>query len=107
MHTMLKQEASVKTGLLTELPAGATGVVVIGGDFQGLGIARSLGRHDVPVCVIDDEWSISRYSRYATHSVRVKDLRDEQKTVDALMEIGHRLNLKGWVLYPTRDETVA
>jgi predicted ATP-grasp superfamily ATP-dependent carboligase len=83
------------------------GGLVIGGDFQGLGIARSLGRRGVPVCIVDDELSISRYSRYATHAVRVKDLRDEQKTIEALLDVGKRLNLKGWVLYPTRDETVA
>ena len=34
---------------------GPTGGVVIGGDYQGLGIVRSLGRHGVPVYVIDDE----------------------------------------------------
>ena len=83
------------------------GAVVIGGDYQGLGIVRSLGRHKVPVCIIDDECSISRFSKYATHAVPVASLRDERRTVDAVLEIGHRLNLKGWVLYPTRDETVA
>jgi D-aspartate ligase len=49
------------------------GAVVIGGDYQGLGIVRSLGRVGIPVCVIDDEHSISRFSRYATHGVRVRD----------------------------------
>ena len=47
--------------------------MVLGGDSQGLGIARSLGRHGIPVCVIDDETSISRASRYVQHSVRVRD----------------------------------
>jgi predicted ATP-grasp superfamily ATP-dependent carboligase len=79
----------------------------VGGDYQGLGIVRSLGRRKVPVCVIEHEPSISGFSRYATHSVRVDSLRDERQTVDTLLEIGHRLGLKGWVLYPTRDETVA
>ena len=51
------------------------GGVVLGGDSQGLGIARSLGRHGIPVCVIDDETSISRASRFVQHSVRVHDLR--------------------------------
>lgn len=91
----------------SELPTAGVGAVVIGGDFQGLGIVRSLGRHGIPTCVIDDEPSIARHSRYVTHAVRVKNLRDEQATVDELMRIGKRLNLKGWVLYPTRDETVA
>ncbi len=83
------------------------GAVVLGGDYQGLGIVRSLGRRKVPVCVIDDEHSISRFSKYASHNVLVGSLRDEKETVAQIMEIGHRLNLKGWVLYPTRDETVA
>jgi D-aspartate ligase len=88
-------------------PAKPYGAVVVGGDYQGLGIARSLGRRNVPVCVIDDESSIARFSRYVTHSVRVASLRDEKQTVDIILDIGHRLDLKGWVLYPTRDETVA
>jgi D-aspartate ligase len=83
------------------------GAIVVGGDYQGLGIVRSLGRHGVPVCIIDDEHSIARFSRYATHSVRTASLRDERQTVDIVGDIGRRLGLDGWVLYPTRDETVA
>jgi D-aspartate ligase len=83
------------------------GAVVLGGDFQGLGIARSVGRHGAPVCVIDDEYSISRFSHYVTHAVRVPDLRDEGHAVEAVLEVGHRLGLEGWILYPTRDEIVA
>jgi D-aspartate ligase len=87
--------------------AGKAGAVVVGGDYQGLGIVRSLGRQGVPVCVVDDELSISRYSRYTTKFVKVANLRDERVVVDRLVEIGNRLGLKGWVLYPTREELVA
>jgi D-aspartate ligase len=83
------------------------GAVVIGGDYQGLGIVRSLGRHQIPVCVIDDEKSISRFSRYTTQTVSVPSLREEKEAVDAILSAGRRLGLNGWVLYPTRDETVA
>lgn len=83
------------------------GAVVVGGDFQGLGIVRSLGRQGIPVCIIDDETSISRFSRYATYAVRVADLKDEHRTVNIVLDVGRRLGLKDWVLYPTRDETVA
>jgi predicted ATP-grasp superfamily ATP-dependent carboligase len=83
------------------------GALVVGGDYQGLGIVRSLGRHGVPVCVVDDEMSISRFSKYCTHFVRRADLRNERKAVDALIEVGERLGLLGWVLYPTREELVA
>jgi D-aspartate ligase len=83
------------------------GAVVIGGEHPGLGIARSLGRRGIPVFIIDDQHSVSQFSRYATQVVRVKDLRNEQNAVDSVMEIGQRYGLKGWVLFPTRDETVA
>lgn len=83
------------------------GALVIGGDYQGLGIARSLGRHGIPVYVLDDQYCISRFSRYATRVIKVDDLLDEQKTVDAVLEVGRRFNLRDWVLFPTRDETVA
>ena len=80
---------------------------MIGGDYQGLGIVRSLGRQGVPVCVVDDELSISRYSRYCAKFVKLTNLRDERVTVDSLLELGKRLGLDGWVLYPTREELVA
>jgi predicted ATP-grasp superfamily ATP-dependent carboligase len=83
------------------------GAVVIGGDYQGLGIARSLGRRGIPVCVVDDECSIARFSRYVAHAVRTDSLRDEGNTVEILMDVGRRFGLDGWLLYPTRDETVA
>jgi D-aspartate ligase len=84
----------------------ATGAIVIGGEHPGLGIARSLGRRGIPVCIIDDQHSISQFSRYVTRVVRVKDLRDELKTVESILEIGQRYGMEGWVLFPTRDETV-
>jgi predicted ATP-grasp superfamily ATP-dependent carboligase len=86
---------------------GSTGAIVLGGDYQGLGIVRSLGRQGVPVCVIDDEHSIARVSRYTSCWARIADLGDEQRLVEDLLRIGHERNLVGWVIFPTRDETVA
>lgn len=86
---------------------GDVGALVVGGDYVGLGIVRSLGRNGVPVCIVDDERSIARFSRFATYGERVPDLRDEQRAVETVLEVGCRLGLSGWVLYPTREETVA
>jgi D-aspartate ligase len=86
---------------------GQLGGIVIGGDYQGLGIVRSLGRHGVPVCVIDDEPSIARYSRYTTISKLVPSLLNASDTVEILLDAGRKHGLDGWVLYPTRDELVA
>jgi D-aspartate ligase len=86
---------------------GRIGAVVIGGDYQGLGIVRSLGRRNIPVCVIDDEISIARFSKYTTYAVGVRSLREGRTAIDVLLDTGRRLGLRGWVIYPTRDETVA
>jgi len=83
------------------------GAVVISGDYQGLGIVRSLGRRGVDVLVVDDELSIARHSRYATAAIRVPELREEEATVETLLELGERYGLEGWVVFPTREETVA
>jgi len=83
------------------------GALVVGGDYQGLGIVRSLGQRGIRVFVVDDEYSISRFSRYCTRFVKVHDLRDGNVTVDALLELGAQAEIRGCVLYPTRDEHVA
>ena len=83
------------------------GAIVIGGEHPGLGIARSLGRRGIPIYAIDDQYSVSQFSKYISRVVRVKDLRDEQSTIESVIEVGRRYGLKGWVLFPTRDETVA
>ena len=105
MNTL--QISPVKISERHEHPTTNIGAVVVGGDYQGLGIVRSLGRRGVPACVIDDENSIARFSRYTTHSLRVDSLREERKCLETLLEIGRRLRLYGWVLFPTREETVA
>jgi predicted ATP-grasp superfamily ATP-dependent carboligase len=93
-------------GVTEERSLGA-GALVVGGDYQGLGIVRSLGRMGFRVCVVDDEPSIAGFSRYATHSIRVADLHDEETVIETLLAIGRRLGLEGWVVFATRDELVA
>jgi D-aspartate ligase len=83
------------------------GGVVIGGGCQGLGIARSLGRRGIPVCLIDDEVSIARASRFVRDSVRVPSLRTDRDLLEALASAHDRISLSGWVLYPTREENIA
>ncbi len=85
----------------------AYGALVLGGDYQGLGIVRSLGRRGIPVGVLDDEVSISRYSRYVTFSRRVASLSNADLLCQELVELARSHGLSGWVLFPTRDETVA
>jgi D-aspartate ligase len=91
----------------TERAGTQIGAVVCGGCYLALGVVRSLGRRGIPVCVIDDEYSISRFSHYTVHAVRIPDFRDEARAVEDVLNVGRRLGLEGWVLYPTREEIVA
>ena len=83
------------------------GALVIGGDYQGLGIVRSLGRRGIPVVVVDDERSISRHSRYVQGAYQFSELRDDADMLDALRGLARSGRYDGWVVYPTREETVA
>jgi D-aspartate ligase len=104
----VKETATIEGGSRGRVATavGRTGALVIGGDHPGLGIVRSLGQRGIPVCVVDDQLSVSYFSRYKSRFLQVKDLRDERKTVEAVLEVGRRFNLRNWVLFPTRDETV-
>jgi D-aspartate ligase len=105
MATIPQEPRPVKVERL--LQNETVGAIVVGGDHPGLAIARSLGRRGIPVYVIDDQYCISKFSRYATKVIRVESILDERKTVDAVLEVGRRYNLRNWILFPTRDENVA
>jgi D-aspartate ligase len=105
MATIPQQPGQTAADTLEQ--AGTIGAVVVGGDHPGLAIARSLGRRGIPVYVIDDQYCISSFSRYATKVIRVESILDERKTVEAVLEVGRRYGLSNWVLFPTRDENVA
>ena len=102
-QTVLSESASP----VTRAALTGVGALVIGGDHPGLAVARSLGRRGIPVYILDDQRNISSFSRYARRVITVEDLRDERRTVDAVLEVGRKYNLRNWVLFPTRDENVA
>jgi len=49
-------------------PRAEGGAVVIGGDYQGPGSARTLRQHGTHVCVVD-ETCIARASRFVKHII--------------------------------------
>lgn len=83
------------------------GALVVGGDHPGLAVARSLGRRGIPVYILDDQLCVSSGSRYVKRVIHVDDILDERKTVEAVLKVGRDHDLRDWVLFPTRDETVA
>jgi D-aspartate ligase len=79
------------------------GAIVLGGNFVGLGIVRSLGARGIPVWVIDADRSksIAQFSRYTARFIETKE-----PIVDVLLAEGNRHRLDGWVLFPVSDEYV-
>lgn len=84
------------------------GVVVIGGDFQGVGVLRSLGQRGVPTFLVDSELSIGRFSRYrgGYASSPPAGAGDGSALVDFLLSLAEKAGIRGWLLFPNSDETV-
>ncbi len=73
------------------------GAVIIGGDFQSLGIVRSLTEKGIPVFIIECEKSISRYSRYVNRVEKNYALLSSSSFAEYLISLAQRENLKGCV----------
>jgi predicted ATP-grasp superfamily ATP-dependent carboligase len=86
--------------------AAAPGAVVIGGDYRGLGVVRSLGRRGIPVWVLTDEHMLAATSRY-TRRQFAWPAGGEAQQLEFLLELRHRYGLDGWALIPTGDEAAA
>jgi len=84
----------------------ATGAIIIGGDYRGLGVARSLGRHGVPAWVVHDDHLVATFSRYVQRSVKWPT-GGEREQIELLCWLAGEQGLAGWTLFPTGDETAA
>lgn len=86
--------------------ATSDGAIVIGGDYRGLGLARSLGRRGIPVWVLwEQEERLATASRYVRRSLAIG--RSGEPLHEELQRIALEEGLAGWVLFPTSDHTVA
>jgi D-aspartate ligase len=79
------------------------GAIVLGGNFVGLGIVRSLGAYGIPTWVLDADRSksIAQFSRYTTRFIETKEA-----VTDVLLREGREHQLNGWVIFPVADEYV-
>ncbi len=84
-----------------------TGALVIGGNLNGLSIARSLGRHGIPVWVTTPPYmKLASCSRYALRTLPWPEGEPETQ-VAYLLQLAERYQLDQWVLFPTSDESAA
>jgi D-aspartate ligase len=82
------------------------GAIILGGDFQALGVLRSLAKHNVPVYLLDEGLCISRFSRYIRKFMKCPDTGKKDLLLEFLLDLAQKEDLKGWIIYPNDDETV-
>jgi predicted ATP-grasp superfamily ATP-dependent carboligase len=82
------------------------GAVIIGGDFQGLGIARNLAPLGIPVIIVDPDFCIGRFSRFVRKYYKCPALTDPEAFVSFLERLAIDKGLTGWIIYPTSDRAV-
>jgi predicted ATP-grasp superfamily ATP-dependent carboligase len=88
---------------MNDIDKNQPGAIVLGGNFVGLGIVRSLGRRGIRVWVIDADRSkaIAQFSRYTTRFIETKE-----PLTELLLREGREHKLNGWVLMPVADDYV-
>jgi len=84
-------------------PRAGCGALILGGSHGALAVARSLGRHGVPVWFASDDNMLARLSRFVRKAVSWPGP-NAAGAADFLLGLGHRHNLRGWVLIPCADE---
>src|SRR5262249_2759387 len=82
------------------------GAGVLGSDFKALGVIRSLGRRGIPCILVDNLPRSAWFSRYVTRRFAWQGPMDGAPFVEYLLQLGGKLGLRGWLLFPTQDEVV-
>jgi D-aspartate ligase len=82
------------------------GAVITGGDFQGLGVLRTLASKGIPVILLDHEHCIGRYSKYKKEFYKSPRPSEMENYVNFLLQLAKREGIQGWVIFPNSDEVV-
>src|SRR5260370_38558066 len=86
---------------------GRIGALVMDADYRGLAVVRSLGRHGIPVWVLQHgDQLLATLSRYNRRTLSWPS-QDEEEKVNFLVNLADRESIRDWVLFPTGDEGAA
>ena len=78
------------------------GAIVVGGAHVSIAVARSLGRHGIPVWLLANH-PLPTFSRYVTRSFAWPGA-GHKDGLGAILDVVTRHSLQGWVLIPTGDQ---
>src|ERR1700739_3343203 len=96
------------TPLHSTSPArGCIGALVMDADYRGLAVVRSLGRHAIPVWVLQHgDQLLATLFRYNRRTLSWPS-HDEEEKVNFLLNLADRESIRDWVLFPTGDQGAA
>jgi len=82
------------------------GAVITGGDFQGLGVLRTLAKKGIPVVLLDSDHCIGRYSKFKKRLFKSPHSSETEQYVNFLIDLAKKEKIQGWVIFPNSDEAV-
>jgi D-aspartate ligase len=94
--------SSASTPTSTDPGGGKIGALIVGGAHGALALARSLGRHGIPVWYLTDDHPIASYSRYTERSFHWAGP-DDAGALEFLKELARDHHLDGWALIAAGD----
>lgn len=81
-------------------PQSSSGVIILGGHIQALGIMRIYGRRGISVVIVDKEENcIARHSKYCYNFYNVEN----HNILAFLNELKTSKQYKNWIVFPTND----
>jgi D-aspartate ligase len=80
----------------------APGALIVGGAHVSIAVARSLGRHGIPVWLLANH-PIPTYSRYVKRSFPWAGA-DHPEGLSSIIDLAKQHNLQGWVLIAAGDQ---
>jgi D-aspartate ligase len=83
------------------------GAIVLGVEYQALGLLRQLRSAGIPCVLVDeDAWGPARFSKWRCPFFQSPPYADDDAFWPWLVQLQQDQKLEGWVLIPTHDEQV-
>jgi D-aspartate ligase len=78
------------------------GVLILGGSYGALAVARSVGRHGIAAAYLGERYSVAHSSRYIGHASPWESS-NEPDPLEKLLGFADEHQLDGWLLLPCAD----
>ncbi|MFB3924914.1 MAG: ATP-grasp domain-containing protein [Syntrophales bacterium] len=92
--------------MITPSESSTRGAIIIGGDYQGLGIARNLAHLRIPIHIFDPDFCIGRFSRHIHQYHKCPPPTDTDEFIKYLVRFAAERQIRNWVVFPTTDTAV-